>query len=144
MEFNHVHASVTARHSKLPSHNYPVSKDRTGGAGDPITYLSTPNAEAASVILAISPRGKTDWRTHPRPGYLYVLEGELIVNLKMGSVKFKTAHGFRQARARWHPGINKGRQRRPIPGGLLPTKEHTGSAYGRQLPPSSPGPAGQC
>lgn len=86
-----------------------VSKDTTDDAGDPITYLSTPRPEVTSAILTIPPGGKTDWMTHPVPGYLYVLDGELTVEFGDGHrLKFKTGQAFMQARTKWHRGINEG------------------------------------
>jgi hypothetical protein len=41
-----------------------VSKDTTDDAGDPITYISTPNPEVTSAIVSLPPGGKTDWMTH--------------------------------------------------------------------------------
>jgi quercetin dioxygenase-like cupin family protein len=86
-----------------------VSKDTTTDAGEPIRYLSTPNPEVSSMILSLPPQGKTDWMTHPVPGYIYVLEGELTVEFENGSrIKFKTGQAFMQAHAKWHRGLNEG------------------------------------
>ncbi len=76
-----------------------VSKDTTTDAGEPIRYLSTPNPEVTSVILSLPPGGKTDWMTHPVPGYVYVLEGELTVEFADGThVTFKAGRrSFRRA-----------------------------------------------
>ena len=87
-----------------------VSKDTTTDAGEPIRYLSTPNAEVTSSIITIPPGGKTDWMTHPVPGYLYILEGELTVEFADGHrLHFKQGQAFMQARAKWHRGINEGK-----------------------------------
>lgn len=86
-----------------------VSKDTTTDAGEPIRYLSTPNAEVTSVILSLPPGGKTDWMTHPAPGYLYILEGQLTVEFEDGHrLTFKQGQAFMQARTKWHRGINEG------------------------------------
>jgi hypothetical protein len=69
-----------------------VSRDTTDDAGDPIIYLSTPNPEVTSAIVSLPQGGKTDWMTHPAPGYLYVLEGELTVEFEDGHhLVFKAA-----------------------------------------------------
>ena len=87
-----------------------VSKDTTTDAGEPIRYLSTPNAEVTSSIITIPPGGKTDWMTHPVPGYLYILEGELTVEFADGHrLHFKQGQAFMQARTKWHRGINEGK-----------------------------------
>lgn len=86
-----------------------VSKDTTTDAGEPITYLSTPTPEVSSVILSLPPGGKTDWMTHPVPGYLYILQGELTVEFADGKhLVFKAGQAFMQARTQWHRGINTG------------------------------------
>lgn len=86
-----------------------VSRDTTTDAGEPITYLSTPNPEVTSVILTIPPGGKTDWMTHPVPGYLYVLEGKLTVEFEDGHrLNFNAGQAFMQARTKWHRGLNEG------------------------------------
>ena len=86
-----------------------VSRDSTDDAGEPITYISTPNAEVTSAIVALPPGGKTDWMTHPCPGYLYVLEGELTVEFEDGRhLVFKAGQAFMQARTHWHRGVNTG------------------------------------
>jgi quercetin dioxygenase-like cupin family protein len=89
-----------------------VSKDTTTDAGEPIRYLSTPNPEVSSMILVLPPGGKTEWMTHPAPGYVYILEGELTVEFMDGThVTFKAGQGFLQARAKWHRGVNNGKER---------------------------------
>ncbi len=86
-----------------------VSKDTTTDAGEPVRYLSTPNPEVSSMILALPPGGKTDWMIHPVPGYIYVLEGQLTVEFEDGShIIFKTGQAFMQAHTKWHRGINEG------------------------------------
>jgi quercetin dioxygenase-like cupin family protein len=88
-----------------------VSKDTATDAGEPIRYLSTPNPEVTSMILSLPPGGKTDWMTHPVPGYVYILEGQLTVEFIDGThVTFKAGQGFLQARAKWHRGVNDGQQ----------------------------------
>ncbi len=87
-----------------------VSKDTTTDAGEPVRYLSTPNPEVTSAILSLPPGGKTDWMTHPVPGYIYVLEGTLTVEFIDGSrVTFKAGQAFLQARTKWHRGVNEGK-----------------------------------
>ena len=88
-----------------------VSKDVATDAGEPVRYLSTPNPEVTSMILTLPPGGKTDWMTHPVPGYVYILEGQLTVEFVDGThVTFKAGQAFMQARAKWHRGVNEGQQ----------------------------------
>jgi quercetin dioxygenase-like cupin family protein len=86
-----------------------VSDDTTTDANEPIRYLSTPNPEVTSVILSLPPGGKTEWMTHPVPGYLYILDGQLTVEFEDGHrLTFKQGQAFMQARTKWHRGINEG------------------------------------
>jgi quercetin dioxygenase-like cupin family protein len=86
-----------------------VSKDSVTDAGEPIIYLNTPNPEISSSIVTIPAGTLTDWMTHPVQGYVYVLEGTLIVEFADGPRKvFKSGQGFPQARSKWHRGRNDG------------------------------------
>ncbi|KQZ45119.1 cupin domain-containing protein [Duganella sp. Root1480D1] len=44
-------------------------------------------AEITALMVEIAPGGETGWHLHPVPSFGYVLEGELEVSLKDGSVK---------------------------------------------------------
>jgi quercetin dioxygenase-like cupin family protein len=47
--------------------------------------------------------------THPVPGYIYVLEGELTVQFEDGThVVFHQGQAFLQAHTKWHRGVNEG------------------------------------
>jgi quercetin dioxygenase-like cupin family protein len=86
-----------------------VSKDSVTDAGEPILYLNTPSPEISSSIMTIPPGTTTEWMTHPVQGYVYVLEGTLIVEFADGPRKqFKAGQGFPQARTKWHRGRNDG------------------------------------
>jgi len=86
-----------------------ISKDSTTSAGEPISYLSTPDPEISSGIVTIPPGTTTEWMVHPVQGYLYVLEGTLTVEYADGPRKvFKAGQGFPQARSKWHRGRNDG------------------------------------
>jgi quercetin dioxygenase-like cupin family protein len=86
-----------------------VSKDSVTDAGEPIIYLNTPNPEISSSIVTIPTGSTTEWMTHPVQGYVYVLEGTLIVEFADGPRKvFKAGQGFPQARSKWHRGRNGG------------------------------------
>src|SRR5262249_50587603 len=84
-----------------------VSKDSVTDAGEPIVYLNTPSPEISSAIMTIPEGTTTEWMVHPVQGYIYVLEGTLIVEFADGSRKeFKAGKGFPQARSKWHRGRN--------------------------------------
>jgi quercetin dioxygenase-like cupin family protein len=86
-----------------------VSKDSVTDAGEPIIYLDTPNPVISSSIVTIPAGTTTDWMTHPVQGYVYVLEGTLIVEFADGPrMEFKAGQGFPQARSKWHRGRNDG------------------------------------
>jgi quercetin dioxygenase-like cupin family protein len=86
-----------------------VSKDSVTDAGEPIVYLNTPSPEISSAIMTIPAGMTTEWMVHPVQGYVYVLEGTLIVEFADGHRKeFKAGQGFPQARSKWHRGRNDG------------------------------------
>jgi quercetin dioxygenase-like cupin family protein len=88
-----------------------VSKGSTTIAGEPELYLNSPNAEITSAIFTIPPGTKTQWMTHPAPGYIYVLQGTLTVQFADGSLQtFSAGQAFLQARTKWHRGWNRGSQ----------------------------------
>jgi quercetin dioxygenase-like cupin family protein len=87
----------------------PVSNDSVTDAGEPILYLNTPSPEISSAIMTIPSGTTTEWMTHPVQGYVYVLEGTLIVEFADDTRKeFKAGQGFPQARSKWHRGRNDG------------------------------------
>ena len=87
-----------------------VSKDSVTDAGEPIVYLNTTSPEISSAIMTIPAGTTTEWMVHPVQGYIYVLEGTLIVEFADGRRKeFKAGEGFPQARSRWHRGRNDGK-----------------------------------
>jgi quercetin dioxygenase-like cupin family protein len=87
-----------------------VSKDSVTDAGEPIVYLNTPSPEISSNIMTIPAGTTTEWMVHPVQGYVYVLEGTLIVEFADGPRKeFKAGQGFPQARSKWHRGRNDGK-----------------------------------
>jgi quercetin dioxygenase-like cupin family protein len=86
-----------------------VSRDSVTDAGEPIAYLSTPSPEISSYLTTIPAGTTTEWMVHPVQGYIYVLEGTLIVEFADGARKeFKPGQGFPQARSKWHRGRNDG------------------------------------
>ena len=44
-------------------------------------------AEVTGLLVEIAPGGETGWHLHPVPSFGYLLEGELEITLKDGSVK---------------------------------------------------------
>jgi hypothetical protein len=64
-----------------------VSKDCVTDAGEPILYLNTPSPEISSAIMTIPAGTTTEWMVHPVQGYVYVLEGTLIVEFAEGAAR---------------------------------------------------------
>ncbi|MTW13133.1 cupin domain-containing protein [Pseudoduganella eburnea] len=48
-------------------------------------------AEVTALLIEIAPGGETGWHLHPVASFGYILEGELEVSLKDGSVKHMAA-----------------------------------------------------
>ena len=87
-----------------------VSKDSVTDGGEPILYLNTPNPEISSAITTLPAGTATEWMVHPVQGYVYVLEGTLIVEFAGGPRnEFKAGQGFAQTRSKWHRGRNDGK-----------------------------------
>jgi quercetin dioxygenase-like cupin family protein len=82
----------------------------TTTAGEPLLYLSTPNPVISSDILTVPPGGVTRWMTHPNPEYVYVLQGDLTVQLAGGKEKtFHQGEVLLQPHTVWHRGRNEGK-----------------------------------
>lgn len=63
-----------------------LMKTSSSWDGTPIAYPSG-EAEITSLLVEIAPGGETGWHQHPVPSFGILLEGELEVRLKDGSVK---------------------------------------------------------
>jgi len=85
-----------------------VSSETTTLAGEPLSFVSTPNPVISSNVLTLQPGTVTSWMTHPVPAYIYVLEGTLTVEFAADGSRheFKTGQAFLQARTHWHRGRN--------------------------------------
>jgi len=101
---------VAAEGDQIKATMTDVAKDSVTDAGEPIVYLNTPSPEISSAIMTIPAGTTTEWMVHPVQGYIYVLEGTLIVEFVDGTRKeFKAGQGFPQARSKWHRGRNDGK-----------------------------------
>ena len=81
----------------------------TTSAGEPLRYLSTPEAVVSSDILTVPPGKVSRWMVHPVPAYLYVLQGDLTLEFVDGSRKtFHEGQAFLQSQTKWHRGRNDG------------------------------------
>lgn len=67
-------------------------------------------AEVTSLLIEIAPGGETGWHQHPVASFAYILEGELEVSLKDGSVKHLSAgQALAEVVNTWHNGRNVGK-----------------------------------
>lgn len=64
----------------------PLLKTETSWDGKPIVYPEG-KAEITGMMVEIAPGGETGWHLHEVPSFGMLLEGELEVTLKDGSVK---------------------------------------------------------
>jgi quercetin dioxygenase-like cupin family protein len=81
----------------------------TTTAGEPLHYLSTPDAVISSDVLTVPPGGVTRWMVHPVPAYLYVLQGDLTLEFVDGKRQtFHTGESLLQSQTGWHRGRNEG------------------------------------
>jgi quercetin dioxygenase-like cupin family protein len=81
----------------------------TTSAGEPLHYLSTPDAVVSSDILTVPPGKVSHWMVHPVPAYLYVLEGDLTLEFVDGKRQtFHTGESLLQSQTKWHRGRNEG------------------------------------
>jgi len=85
-----------------------VLKAQTSWDGKPIQYPSG-TAEVTGMIIEIAPGGETGWHLHSVPSFAAVLEGELEVTLKDGSVKrLKSGDALAEVVNTLHNGRNVG------------------------------------
>lgn len=63
-----------------------VLKTPSSWDGQPIAYPAG-TAEITGMLIEIAPGGESGWHLHPVSSFGYILEGELEVHLKNGTVK---------------------------------------------------------
>jgi len=86
-----------------------VLKTQTSWDGKPIQY-PTGNAEVTGMLIEIAPGGETGWHLHSVPSFAMVLEGDLEVTLKDGSVKrIKAGEALAEVVNTLHNGRNVGK-----------------------------------
>ncbi|WP_426163033.1 cupin domain-containing protein [Pseudoduganella sp. R-34] len=74
--------------------------------------LAYPNgqAEVTAMLIEIAPGAETGWHLHPVASFAYILEGELEVSLKDGSVKhLKAGQALAEVVNTLHNGRNVGK-----------------------------------
>jgi len=81
-----------------------VLKETTSWDGKPIQY-PTGKAEVTGMIIEIAPGGETGWHLHPVPSFGMIMQGELEVHLKDGSVRrLKTGEALAEVTNTLHNG----------------------------------------
>ncbi len=76
--------------------------------GKPIV-LPQAKAEVTGIVMEIAPGAETGWHLHPAASFGYVMEGELEVHLKNGSMrKLKAGDALAEVVNVLHNGVNTG------------------------------------
>jgi quercetin dioxygenase-like cupin family protein len=85
-----------------------VLKTETSWNGKPIEY-PTGKPEITGMVIEIPPGSETGWHKHTVPSFAMILEGELEVQLKDGSVKrLKAGEALAEVVDTFHNGRNVG------------------------------------
>lgn len=104
-------ATVAAQDSALPAGFKTQSLLKSGQTRDkqPIVYPKTDKPEIISVIGIIEPGGRTPLHEHPVPTYVYVLEGEVVLQSDGGQPhQYKAGEAYIEALNHKHQLFNKG------------------------------------
>lgn len=97
-------AEQAARMSLLP-----LMKSGRTVVGEQIRYPAEQPSEVTAVIVTLAPGAETGWHTHDVPTFGYVLEGELRVAYRDGSVRhFRAGDAILEAMSVAHNGRNTG------------------------------------
>ena len=87
----------------------PILQSGTTSVGGAIAYPRTDSAEVTALVLEIGPGGETGRHMHPTVAFVYVLEGEIVVEMDGGaSHTYKAGDSFLEAINGWHNGKNTG------------------------------------
>lgn len=87
---------------------FTVLKAENSWDGKPIEYPAG-QPEITVMVIEIAPGAQTGWHLHPVPSFAMVLEGELEVRLKNGSVKrIKSGEALAEVVNTLHNGRNAG------------------------------------
>jgi len=86
-----------------------VLKTETSWDDKPIVYPSG-KPEVSGLVVELAPGAQTGWHSHPVPSFAFVLEGELDVEQKNGSVKHvKAGEALAEVVNTFHNGRNVGK-----------------------------------
>jgi quercetin dioxygenase-like cupin family protein len=89
----------------------PVLKTTTTSIGQKIEYPRTDNAEVTMYTVELPPGTETGWHQHPVPGYAYVMQGTLTLEIEGGKqLQFSAGQGFAETLNTLHNGRNLGKE----------------------------------
>ena len=90
----------------------PVLKSGKTADGDPLAFPQTQKPEIVSVIGTLEPKGQTALHRHPVPVFVYLLEGELSVQIEgqQDRRQYKTGEAFLEVVNKWHQAFNESDQ----------------------------------
>lgn len=87
----------------------PLLKTATNSAGLPLQYLQTDHPEVTALLVQIPPGQETGWHVHPVPGYAYILNGSLELQLEGGkTVRYEEGQALAEVVNVRHNGRNVG------------------------------------
>jgi len=86
----------------------PVLKSGKTADGDPLAFPQTQKPEIVSVIGTLEAKGQTALHRHPVPVFVYLLEGELSVQIEgqQDRRQYKTGEAFLEVVNKWHQAFN--------------------------------------
>ncbi len=87
----------------------PVLETSTTHGSQKIAYPTTHNAKITSLLVELGPGQETGRHKEAVPTYVYVLEGELLIEVEGGGThKYKAGQAFVEVVDTWHNAKNPG------------------------------------
>lgn len=79
-------------------------------AGDPIVYARAEQPEVTALLVEVPAGGQTGWHRHPFPGYGYIIEGEMSMEVEGQPTRiFRAGDAVVKVVNRRHNGRNLGK-----------------------------------
>ncbi|AFY75154.1 hypothetical protein Syn7502_03288 [Synechococcus sp. PCC 7502] len=86
-------------------------KTQTTSIGQPINFATINKPEVTAVKVEIPPGKETGWHKHPHPGYAYIIQGTLTLELERNQkFTFKPGSTFVEVVGTLHNGKNLGNE----------------------------------
>lgn len=87
----------------------PVLQSSTTMTGQPLQYSRTDRPEVTVAVLEIAPGGEVGRHMHVNSGFVYVLEGPVVVEMENGAPhEIQSGQAFVEATNTWHNAKNAG------------------------------------